>query len=103
MMGILLDKWMVTEEWLKDKKWEEKKEIRIEGMIQGISWEIVDKQRGRRDIFTKAGAFYFTEILKELGRVFEFAGGNRTDELNIRKKLSCVINCAVEEDEKFYK
>lgn len=66
-------------------------------------WETVDKQRGRKDIFKNAGVFYFTDTLKELSSVFEYAGGTRTEELNRRKKMSCVIDCEVEPDEKFYR
>ncbi len=102
-MAILMNKEIVTEDWIKEKKWEEKKGARLEGTIQGILWEIVDKQRGKKDIFKSAGMFYFTETLKELSSVFEYAGGTKTEELNKRKKMNCVIDCEVEQDEKFYR
>ncbi len=37
-MAILMDKEIVTEDWIKDKKWEDKKEAKLEGTIQGILW-----------------------------------------------------------------
>lgn len=37
-----------------------------------------------------------------MGRVFEYAGGSRTDELNKSNEISCVIDCGVDKDEEFY-
>lgn len=60
-MAILVNRQMVTEDWLREKEWEDVSGWKMVGMVEGISWEAIDRVKDRKRLFDGAGVFFFSD------------------------------------------
>ncbi len=86
---------MVMEDWLRERemKWEDVGGWKMVGMVEGISWEAIDRVKDRTTLFDGVGVFFFSDNVQEYKRVFEAAGGKIKSELNKGETTNIIINC----------